>query len=81
MNRKYTLIMCIILMILMPILSIEDIVLWIVSLYFIHKSIKAYKLDYSNKVIIKNTIICTLITVIYNLIVSNIETILVKLWL
>ena len=81
MNKKVILNICILLMFLMPIISIEDIVIWIVALYFIHRSIKKFRGNTQLKPVIINTVVCSVIIVSYNVIVRYIEEILVKLWL
>ena len=80
MNKKIILAICVIIMFIMPILSVEDIFIWIISIFFISKSIKVFKNKNSLKPVIINTTICFLLIVLYNVIARYIEDILIKMW-
>lgn len=80
MNKKIILAICVIIMFIMPILSVEDIFIWIISIFFINKSIKVFKNKNSLKPVIINTTVCCLLIVLYNVIARYIEDILIKMW-
>lgn len=81
MNNKVMLKLFIVIMFLMPIISIEDIIPWALSLFFIHKSIKGFKVKEELKPIILNTVYCGGSILLYNIFVRYIESVLVKAWL
>lgn len=81
MNNKVMLKLFIALMFLMPIISIEDIIPWALALFFIHKSIKVFKVKEELKPIILNTVYCGGAILLYNIFVRYIESLLVKAWL
>lgn len=81
MNNKVILKIFILIMFLMPILSIEDIIPWALALFFIHKSIKVFKVKEELRPIILNTVYCVGSILLYNIFVRSIENILVKAWL
>lgn len=81
MNKKWIKYFLIGLCVLFPIMSIEDIIPWVVSLYFIHKSVKIMKEKDDIKPIVINTILSGIIILGYNIITRTIEAYLVKMWL
>lgn len=81
MNNKVVLRIFIVIMFLMPIISIEDIIPWTLALFFIHKSIKSFKIKEELNPIILNTFYCGVSILLYNIFVRYIESILVKAWL
>lgn len=81
MNNKVMLKIFIVIMFLMPILSIEDIIPWALALFFIHKSIKVFKVKEELRPIILNIVYCGGSILLYNIFVRSIENILVKAWL
>lgn len=74
-------ILLIVLCFIFPIISIEDIVPWVVSLVFIHRSVKSFNKDGSIKNIAINTLYAGGIILIYNVLARVIEAYLVKLLL
>lgn len=76
---KFYILICITL--IFPIISVEDIVPWVVSLLFIHKSIKSFKSTREIKFTIKNTLLAGGIILTYNVITKAIQDYLVGLWL
>ena len=81
MNKKAVLNILIGIMFIMPIISIEDIVPWVVALFFIHRSIKGFKTKEVLKPAFLNTIYCGGIILVYNIIARYIEGIFIKAWL
>lgn len=81
MNKKWIKYFLISLCVLFPILSVEDIIPWVVSLYFIHKSCKFMKISNDIKPILINTILSGGIILGYNIITKIAENYLVKMWL
>ena len=81
MNNKVILKIFIVIMFLMPIISIEDIIPWALAFFFIHKSIKGFKVKEELKPIILNTVYCGGSILLYNIFVRYIESVLVKAWL
>lgn len=80
MNKKVILVICVIIMFIMPILSVEDIFIWIISLFFINKSIKTFKKEDNLKAVIINTTVCCFVIILYNVLARYIEDILIKMW-
>lgn len=80
MNKKIILAICVIIMFIMPILSVEDIFIWIISLFFINKSIKTFKKEDNLKAVIINTTVCCFVIILYNVLARYIEDILIKMW-
>ena len=74
-------ILLIVLCFIFPIISIEDIVPWVVALVFIHRSVKIFNKDGSIKNIAINTLYAGGIILIYNVLARVIEAYLVKLLL
>lgn len=81
MNKKYLLYILIFICFLFPIISVEDIVPWVVSLIAIHKSIKIFKKKEELKPVIINTLLAGGIILAYNIVTGVIERYLVKMWL
>lgn len=81
MNKNWIKYFLIGLCVLFPIISIEDIIPWVVSLYFIHKSCKAMKIRNDIKPILINTLLSGGIILVYNIITRGVESYLVKMWL
>jgi hypothetical protein len=65
----------------MPIISVEGLVPWTVALFFIHRIIKKFKAEENMKIVILNAFLCGSIILIYNILGTWIETILVNLWM
>ena len=80
MNKKVILVICVIIMFIMPILSVEDIFIWIISLFFINKSIKTFKKEDNLTAVIINTTVCCFVIILYNVLARYIEDILIKMW-
>lgn len=80
-NRKYIYYFLIVITFIFPIISIEDIIPWIISLVCIHKDIKSFREKGELKPIIKNTIFAGGVILIYNIVTRLIEGYLVKMWL
>ncbi|MGG7176323.1 hypothetical protein ACQPU1_01930 [Clostridium paraputrificum] len=81
MNKKVVLNILIGIMFIMPIISIEDIVPWVVALFFIHRSIKGFKIKDELKPILLNTLYCGGIILVYNVLARYIESALIKAWM
>lgn len=81
MNNKVIKKILIVIMFLMPIVSIEALIPWALALFFIHRSIKRFKIKEELKPIILNTIYCGGFILLYNIFARYIETVLVKAWL
>ena len=81
MNKKVVSYILIGLMFLMPIISIEDIIPWIVALFFINKSIKEFKINNQIKSTFLNFVYCGGLIFIFNIGAKYIEGILIKAWL
>lgn len=81
MNNKVIQKIFIVIMLLMPIVSIEDIIPWALALFFIHKSIRGFKVKEELKPIILNTVYCGVSILLYNIFVRYIESILIKAWM
>lgn len=69
-----------ILCLIMPVLSIEGIIPWIVCIFVMHKNIKLYREDEKINKIIANLLICVFIMIFYNVAGRVIQDILVRLW-
>lgn len=81
MNNKIIEKILIVILFLMPIISIEAIIPWALALFFIHKSIKEFKVKEELKPIILNTFYCGGFILLYNILARYIESLLVKAWL
>lgn len=81
MNKKVILYITIGLIFLMPIISIESVIPWVVAFFFINKSIKRFKANDELKFIWFNMIYCGGIILIYNIIARYLEGLLIKIWL
>lgn len=81
MNKKVIMYILALLCLIMPIISVEGIVPWIVSLTFIHFSFKAFNKTNNIKRAVYNTIYCGAIIFIYNVLGRYIEKILVDMWM
>ena len=79
-NRKIMIYVFTILCLIMPILSIEGLIPWILCLFIMHKNLKIYKEHGSFKRIAVNLFICMLVMIFYNVAGRIIQDILVKLW-
>lgn len=79
-NRKIMIYICTILCLIMPIVSIEGLIPWILCLFIMHKNLKIYKDKGSFKRIAANLFICMLLMIFYNVAGRIIQDILVKLW-
>lgn len=79
-NRKIMIYICTILCLIMPIVSIEGLIPWILCLFIMHKNLKIYKDKGSFKRIAANLFICMLLMIFYNVAGIIIQDILVKLW-
>lgn len=80
MNKKIILYILSFACFLMPIISVEGIIPWIVAIFLINKSFKYFKNHENIKGVVLNTIYCALIIISYNILGKFIEKILVKLW-
>ncbi|MBE6047174.1 MAG: hypothetical protein E7213_01995 [Clostridium sp.] len=78
-NRKVIIYISSILCLIMPVLSLEGIIPWIVCLFVIHKNIKIYKKQGNIKKILVNLFICIIFVIFYNVLGRIIQDILVKL--
>lgn len=67
--------------IIFPIISIEDLIPWVVALIFVHKSCKIVGKDNDVKLIAINTALCGGIILAFNIVARAIEDYLVKLLL
>lgn len=81
MNKRLILYILIGVCFIMPIISVEGIIPWIVALFFIHRIIEKFKVKENIKMSILNTLYCGAIILVYNILGSWIEKILVKLWM
>lgn len=79
-NRKIMIYVFTILCLIMPILSIEGLIPWILCLFVMHKNLKIYKERGSFKRIAANLFIYMLAMIFYNVVGRIIQDILVKLW-
>lgn len=66
MNKKIILYALIAIMFIMPIVSIEDIIPWVVTIFFINLSVRRFKVKDSIKPVVINTVFCGVIIVVYN---------------
>lgn len=80
MSRKTVLYLLAATMFIMPIVSIEDIIPWVVAIFFINKSFKAFKANGTIKPVAIYTLYCGGIILSYNLLTLYVESIVVKLW-
>lgn len=80
MNKKIILYILSFICFLMPIISVEGLLPWIVAIFLINRSFKYFKKDENIKVVLLNTIYCALIILSYNILGRFIEKVLVKLW-
>ena len=67
--------------IIFPIISIEDLIPWVIALIFVHKSCKIIGKDNDIKRIAMNTALCGGIILAFNIVAKIIESYLVKLLL
>ena len=81
MNKKVAFYILIFITFMFPILSIEGIIPWIVSIVLINKSIKKFNSTGEIKYTVKNTILAGGIILSYNVIAKVIQDYLIKLWL
>ena len=79
-NRKIMIYISTILCLIMPIVSLEGLIPWVLCLFIMHKNLKIYKDDGSFKRIAANLFICILGMIFYNVAGRIIQDILVKLW-
>lgn len=79
-NKKAVLYLLATAMFIMPIVSLEDIVPWVVAIFFINKSFKAFKANGTIKPVAIYTLYCGGIILAYNLATLYVESIVVKLW-
>ncbi|MBD7911480.1 MULTISPECIES: hypothetical protein [Clostridium] len=81
MTKKIILYILIGLCFIMPMISVEGIIPWIIAIFLISRSFKAFKEKKNLKPVILNTIYCGGLILIYNVLARNIERILVKMWM
>ena len=81
MNKKVIFYILIFITFTFPILSIEGIIPWVVSIILINKSIKNFKSTSEIKYAVKNTILAGGIILSYYVIAKVIQDYLIKLWL
>ena len=81
MTNKKIMYLLIALCFIMPIISVEGIIPWIVSLTFIHLSFKQFEKSNNIKKVVYKTLYCGSIILLYNVIGRYIEKILVDMWM
>ncbi|MDS0524384.1 hypothetical protein NNC19_01760 [Clostridium sp. SHJSY1] len=65
----------------MPIISVEGLIPWVIAIFLISKNFKKFKENNSIKPVVLNTIYCMGLIFIYNILARNIEKILVKMFM
>ncbi|MGL5086300.1 MAG: hypothetical protein ACRC68_11400 [Clostridium sp.] len=81
MNKKFLLYIIVALIFLMPIISIEGAIPWVVSLFFINKCIKEFKLNTKLNALSLNVLYCGIVILSYNIIARYIESIMIRAWM
>lgn len=66
---------------IMPILSVEGLIPWIIAIFFISRNFKKFKDKSDIKIVLLNTIYCGGLIIVYNILARNIERILVKMFM